>query len=166
MMLAAARGRYVCGDYRSTGSVQGALAAGAGAAREILAGVRSGSRRRRDRAGNQNRIVMNRCHVNIGTAGRGRVRKAGRAGERVAVAETGWRVSAGAKGLITMSKRAGLSPWPAPAGCGPNRSPSVGRYFANRLNVMIRTGVLSPGGNARAAQTAPRQYLDGRWSAN
>jgi predicted NAD/FAD-dependent oxidoreductase len=30
-------GRYVCGDYRATGSVQGALASGARAAREILA---------------------------------------------------------------------------------------------------------------------------------
>jgi phytoene dehydrogenase-like protein len=35
-------GRYVCGDYRSTGSVQGALASGARAAREILAGDRCG----------------------------------------------------------------------------------------------------------------------------
>jgi phytoene dehydrogenase-like protein len=32
-------GRYVCGDYRATGSVQGALASGARAAREILAGA-------------------------------------------------------------------------------------------------------------------------------
>jgi phytoene dehydrogenase-like protein len=31
--------RYVCGDYRTTGSVQGALAAGARAAREILAAL-------------------------------------------------------------------------------------------------------------------------------
>ena len=30
-------GRYVCGDHRATGSVQGALASGARAAREILA---------------------------------------------------------------------------------------------------------------------------------
>ena len=30
-------GRYVCGDYRATGSVQGALASGARAAREVLA---------------------------------------------------------------------------------------------------------------------------------
>jgi predicted NAD/FAD-dependent oxidoreductase len=29
-------GRYVCGDYRATGSVQGALASGARAAREVL----------------------------------------------------------------------------------------------------------------------------------
>jgi protoporphyrinogen oxidase len=34
-----ARGRYVCGDYRATGSVQGALASGAHAAREVLAGA-------------------------------------------------------------------------------------------------------------------------------
>lgn len=32
----AGRGRYVCGDHRTTGSVQGALASGARAAREIL----------------------------------------------------------------------------------------------------------------------------------
>jgi len=32
-------GRYVCGDHRATGSVQGALASGARAAREILAAV-------------------------------------------------------------------------------------------------------------------------------
>ncbi|HET9379822.1 MAG TPA: NAD(P)/FAD-dependent oxidoreductase [Streptomyces sp.] len=31
-------GRYVCGDHRATGSVQGALASGARAAREVLAG--------------------------------------------------------------------------------------------------------------------------------
>ncbi|MFV8188732.1 MULTISPECIES: NAD(P)/FAD-dependent oxidoreductase [unclassified Streptomyces] len=31
-----ARGRYVCGDHRATGSVQGALASGARAAREVL----------------------------------------------------------------------------------------------------------------------------------
>jgi hypothetical protein len=30
-------GRYVCGDHRATGSVQGALASGTRAAREILA---------------------------------------------------------------------------------------------------------------------------------
>ena len=30
--------RYVCGDHRATGSVQGALASGARAARELLAG--------------------------------------------------------------------------------------------------------------------------------
>jgi predicted NAD/FAD-dependent oxidoreductase len=29
-------GRYVCGDHRATGSVQGALASGARAAREVL----------------------------------------------------------------------------------------------------------------------------------
>jgi predicted NAD/FAD-dependent oxidoreductase len=29
--------RYVCGDHRATGSVQGALASGARAAREVLA---------------------------------------------------------------------------------------------------------------------------------
>jgi len=32
-----APGRYVCGDHRATGSVQGALASGARAAREVLA---------------------------------------------------------------------------------------------------------------------------------
>ncbi|MCQ4209904.1 NAD(P)/FAD-dependent oxidoreductase [Streptomyces longispororuber] len=32
-----AQGRYVCGDHRATGSVQGALASGARAAREVLA---------------------------------------------------------------------------------------------------------------------------------
>lgn len=39
-------GRYVCGDHRATGSVQGALASGARAAREVLADLRapSGSR--------------------------------------------------------------------------------------------------------------------------
>lgn len=31
-----ARGRYVCGDHRATGSVQGAMASGARAAREVL----------------------------------------------------------------------------------------------------------------------------------
>jgi predicted NAD/FAD-dependent oxidoreductase len=30
-------GRYVCGDHRATGSVQGALASGTRAARELLA---------------------------------------------------------------------------------------------------------------------------------
>ncbi|MGV9422027.1 FAD-dependent oxidoreductase, partial [Streptomyces sp. NPDC003674] len=30
-------GRYVCGDHRATGSVQGALASGTRAAREVLA---------------------------------------------------------------------------------------------------------------------------------
>ncbi len=30
-------GRYVCGDHRATGSVQGALASGARAAREVAA---------------------------------------------------------------------------------------------------------------------------------
>lgn len=30
-------GRYVCGDHRATGSLQGALASGARAAREVLA---------------------------------------------------------------------------------------------------------------------------------
>ena len=34
-----AAGRYVCGDHRATGSVQGALASGARAAREVLAGI-------------------------------------------------------------------------------------------------------------------------------
>ncbi|MFW6725124.1 NAD(P)/FAD-dependent oxidoreductase [Streptomyces sp. MAR4 CNY-716] len=33
-------GRYVCGDHRATGSVQGALASGARTAREVLASVR------------------------------------------------------------------------------------------------------------------------------
>ncbi|MGW5372073.1 FAD-dependent oxidoreductase [Streptomyces sp. NPDC004011] len=32
-----APGRYVCGDHRATGSVQGALASGTRAAREVLA---------------------------------------------------------------------------------------------------------------------------------
>ena len=32
-------GRYVCGDYRATGLVQGAMASGARAARELLAGL-------------------------------------------------------------------------------------------------------------------------------
>ncbi|MFJ3913627.1 FAD-dependent oxidoreductase [Streptomyces vinaceus] len=32
-----ARGRYVCGDHRATGSLQGALASGARAAREVIA---------------------------------------------------------------------------------------------------------------------------------
>lgn len=36
-----AKGRYVCGDHRATGSVQGALASGSRAAREVLADVRS-----------------------------------------------------------------------------------------------------------------------------
>lgn len=35
-------GRYVCGDHRTTGSVQGALASGTRAAREILADLRNG----------------------------------------------------------------------------------------------------------------------------
>ncbi|MFJ9536057.1 NAD(P)/FAD-dependent oxidoreductase [Streptomyces sp. NPDC101225] len=34
-------GRYVCGDHRATGSVQGALASGARAAREVLRDLRS-----------------------------------------------------------------------------------------------------------------------------
>ncbi|MGW5861616.1 NAD(P)/FAD-dependent oxidoreductase [Streptomyces sp. NPDC055239] len=34
-----APGRYVCGDHRATGSVQGALASGTRAAREVLAGL-------------------------------------------------------------------------------------------------------------------------------
>ncbi|MEU6125681.1 NAD(P)/FAD-dependent oxidoreductase [Streptomyces sp. NPDC047123] len=38
-----ARGRYVCGDHRATGSVQGALASGARAAREIIADLRRGA---------------------------------------------------------------------------------------------------------------------------
>ncbi|MDK1475417.1 FAD-dependent oxidoreductase [Streptomyces sp. 549] len=37
-------GRYVCGDHRATGSVQGALASGARAAREVLADLRSAPR--------------------------------------------------------------------------------------------------------------------------
>ncbi|WP_020551323.1 FAD-dependent oxidoreductase [Embleya scabrispora] len=37
-----APGRYVCGDHRATGSVQGALASGARAARELLAGHAAG----------------------------------------------------------------------------------------------------------------------------
>ncbi|MEV6006228.1 NAD(P)/FAD-dependent oxidoreductase [Streptomyces sp. NPDC051976] len=36
-----ATGRYVCGDHRATGSVQGALASGARAAREVLRDLRS-----------------------------------------------------------------------------------------------------------------------------
>ncbi|MFE5792644.1 NAD(P)/FAD-dependent oxidoreductase [Streptomyces sp. NPDC056503] len=35
-----AAGRYVCGDHRATGSLQGALASGARAAREVLADLR------------------------------------------------------------------------------------------------------------------------------
>ncbi|MFF9624653.1 NAD(P)/FAD-dependent oxidoreductase [Streptomyces griseosporeus] len=35
-------GRYVCGDHRATGSVQGALASGARAAREVLSDLRGG----------------------------------------------------------------------------------------------------------------------------
>jgi hypothetical protein len=35
-----AGGRYVCGDHRATGSVQGAMASGARAAREVLADLR------------------------------------------------------------------------------------------------------------------------------
>ncbi|MEV4558169.1 FAD-dependent oxidoreductase [Kitasatospora sp. NPDC049285] len=38
-------GRYVCGDHRTTGSVQGALASGARAARELLADLATGSLR-------------------------------------------------------------------------------------------------------------------------
>ena len=34
------QGRYVCGDYRATGSVQGAMASGARAAREVAADLR------------------------------------------------------------------------------------------------------------------------------
>lgn len=37
-------GRYVCGDHRATGSVQGALASGARAAREVAADARAGLR--------------------------------------------------------------------------------------------------------------------------
>ncbi|MFR0354748.1 NAD(P)/FAD-dependent oxidoreductase [Streptomyces sediminimaris] len=37
-----ARGRYVCGDHRATGSVQGALASGARAAREVLRDLHRG----------------------------------------------------------------------------------------------------------------------------
>ncbi|MFC9730576.1 NAD(P)/FAD-dependent oxidoreductase [Streptomyces roseolus] len=37
-----APGRYVCGDHRATGSLQGALASGARAAREVLADLRPG----------------------------------------------------------------------------------------------------------------------------
>ncbi|MHB1433744.1 MAG: NAD(P)/FAD-dependent oxidoreductase [Streptosporangiaceae bacterium] len=37
-----AAGRYVCGDYRATGSVQGALASGTRAARELLADLAAG----------------------------------------------------------------------------------------------------------------------------
>ncbi|MFF9851187.1 NAD(P)/FAD-dependent oxidoreductase [Streptomyces litmocidini] len=37
-----APGRYVCGDHRATGSVQGALASGARAARTVLADLRAG----------------------------------------------------------------------------------------------------------------------------
>ncbi|MFD5447944.1 NAD(P)/FAD-dependent oxidoreductase [Streptomyces sp. NPDC003470] len=36
-------GRYVCGDHRATGSVQGALASGSRAAREVLADLRDGT---------------------------------------------------------------------------------------------------------------------------
>ncbi|MFJ9950239.1 NAD(P)/FAD-dependent oxidoreductase [Kitasatospora sp. NPDC091207] len=38
-----APGRYVCGDHRATGSVQGALASGARAAREVLADLAAGA---------------------------------------------------------------------------------------------------------------------------
>ncbi|MER5963546.1 NAD(P)/FAD-dependent oxidoreductase [Streptomyces sp. NPDC002057] len=38
-------GRYVCGDHRATGSLQGALASGTRAAREVLADVRRGAGR-------------------------------------------------------------------------------------------------------------------------
>lgn len=38
-------GRYVCGDHRATGSVQGAMASGTRAAREFLAAGASGDRR-------------------------------------------------------------------------------------------------------------------------
>ncbi|RAJ45472.1 flavin-dependent amine oxidoreductase [Kitasatospora sp. SolWspMP-SS2h] len=41
-----APGRYVCGDHRATGSVQGALASGARAAREVLADLATGPDRR------------------------------------------------------------------------------------------------------------------------
>lgn len=37
-----AAGRYVCGDHRATGSVQGVLASGTRAAREVLADLASG----------------------------------------------------------------------------------------------------------------------------
>ncbi|MGW0122290.1 NAD(P)/FAD-dependent oxidoreductase [Streptomyces sp. NPDC003327] len=37
------RGRYVCGDHRATGSLQGALASGARAARTVLADLRAGT---------------------------------------------------------------------------------------------------------------------------
>jgi phytoene dehydrogenase-like protein len=39
-------GRYVCGDHRATGSVQGAMASGARAAREVLADLGGGAGRR------------------------------------------------------------------------------------------------------------------------
>ena len=39
-----ATGRYVCGDHRATGSVQGALASGARAAREVSADLLGGAR--------------------------------------------------------------------------------------------------------------------------
>lgn len=45
-----APGRYVCGDHRATGSVQGALASGARAAREVLAD-RAGRRQQPTRTG-------------------------------------------------------------------------------------------------------------------
>ncbi|MFJ7988499.1 NAD(P)/FAD-dependent oxidoreductase [Streptomyces sp. NPDC096351] len=38
-------GRYVCGDHRATGSLQGALASGTRAAREVLADLRRGGAR-------------------------------------------------------------------------------------------------------------------------
>ncbi|MET9350393.1 NAD(P)/FAD-dependent oxidoreductase [Streptomyces termitum] len=38
-----APGRYVCGDHRATGSLQGALASGAKAARAVLSDVRAGT---------------------------------------------------------------------------------------------------------------------------
>ncbi|MFD7097565.1 FAD-dependent oxidoreductase [Streptomyces xanthophaeus] len=39
-----AEGVHLCGDHRATGSVQGALASGARAAREVLASVQPGGR--------------------------------------------------------------------------------------------------------------------------
>lgn len=50
-----AEGRHVCGDQRATGSVQGALASGSRAARDVLADLRSGPHPRDALPGNHRR---------------------------------------------------------------------------------------------------------------
>ncbi|MFJ8195157.1 NAD(P)/FAD-dependent oxidoreductase [Streptomyces sp. NPDC096094] len=50
-----AEGRYVCGDHRATGSVQGALASGSRAARDVLADLRAGPHPKDARPGNHPR---------------------------------------------------------------------------------------------------------------